>query len=566
MMVTFFKSLFDKKATYTKYENVLASIKQGPKQLDLIQQIRKSHDEKEKEELKKQLGVVCFGGKFTERKAAALVESSRLVILDFDHVNVPVKRQELLLLPYIHAVWISPSGDGLKALVKTSSDNYIGHYKALVKEIKGVDTSGKDICRACFISYDPSLYLNPHSDIYTKVLETVYNDEQKLEKLKTWLENKGEHFVSGNRNNFLAKLAGACNRFGIDRGFVESAFATSYVASDFSFREMQGVVNSIYTSYAANFNTQSFDEVISESKTKEILSSVLVTNDAIYLNDVAKDLLNDYENGTPGGGTTYFPSIDSIYRPLPGDLNVLSGISNSGKSAISKQLDMVAAVMEGRKCAAFSPEEQPPLYYYRELIRTYIGKPVEKEARDRMTLAEFRHGMEFVREHFIFIYPPELPTPEYVLERFAEVIIKHNVKSVTLDPWNQLLHIMAKRDDIYLGETLSKFERFAQNQNVFFTTVCHPNRTEKGADGNYKCPSAWDLNGGPVWSSRATNICMYHRPFFQTDPSDPTCEFHSKKIKRQLISGLPGMVTLDYNRKVGRFYDGGFNPLTNVKT
>jgi len=570
MSITQFKNLYDQKPFYTSIDKVLETIKNGGKQLDLIKQIRASRDKEERNELKKQLSVICFGGKFSERKAAALVEYSRLVVLDFDDASIVTKRQELLLLPYVYAVFVSPSGEGLKALIRVSSDNHLGHWSALHKEIDGVDKSGKDVCRACFMSYDPSLYVNAHSDIYTKVVESAYTDEQKLEKLKVWLANKGEQFKTGNRNNFLAKLAGACNRFGLTEAYVLSVFERDYVkGSDFSLNEAQTVVRSIYKNYSEFHATASFDESFGEARAAEILSSELTTNDVIYLKDVEADLINDYEHGTQGAPTTYFPSIDPIFRPLPGDLNVLSGIGNHGKSAIKKQMDLVRSVKDGHKHCYFSPEEVPPLFWYRELIRSYIGKPLEPGSRDRMTMTEYKRGMDFVKEHFVFVYPPSLPTPDYILERFSEVIIKHGMNSVTLDPWNQLLHIMDKRDDIYLGEVLSKFERFAQQHGIYFTVICHPNRTRKkkdkqgNEDANYDCPDVYDLNGGPTWNARSTNICVYHRPFWGSDKNDPTAEFHSKKIKRQMISGIPGACSLDYNRKTGRFYDGGYSPLDN---
>jgi hypothetical protein len=124
---------------------------------------------------------------------------------------------------------------------------------------------------------------------------------------------------------------------------------------------------------------------------------------------------------------------------------------------------------------------------------------------------------------------------------------------------------MDKRDDIYLGEALTAFESFAQQLQVYMTIICHPNRTSKKSDGNYECPDVYDLNGGPVWNARSTNITMYHRPFYQTNKQDQTCEFHSKKIKKQMLSGIPGVAVLHYDRRTGRFYDNGYNPLEDFK-
>jgi len=141
--------------------------------------------------------------------------------------------------PYVYACFVSPSGDGVKVIVKVSSKNHGAHFKALAKEHPAIDGSGKDIARSCFVSYDPEIYVNEHCEVYTKIVESVYNDDEKYEKLKAWLANKGEKFVSGNRNNFLARLSGACNRFGIPAEYTLTVILRDFVSngSDFSSRE-----------------------------------------------------------------------------------------------------------------------------------------------------------------------------------------------------------------------------------------------------------------------------------------------------------------------------------------
>jgi hypothetical protein len=206
-MVTLFKNLFDNKPYYVATSVIFDKIRTGGTAIDLISQIRSTSDKSVRNELKKQLGVILWSGKFSERKSSALVEYSNLICLDFDNItDVRSFKTSLILNPYIHACFLSPSGDGLKAIIKVSSKNHLCHFKALTKEYSGVDVSGKDISRSCFVSYDPDIYVNEHSEVYTKIVETVYTDEEKYDKLKTWLANKGERFVEGNRNTFLVKL------------------------------------------------------------------------------------------------------------------------------------------------------------------------------------------------------------------------------------------------------------------------------------------------------------------------------------------------------------------------
>src|SRR5690606_27919893 len=113
---------------------------------------------------------ICFGGKFESRYDDKIIEHSGLVILDFDHVkNVPDSKAEICKDEYTFAAFISPSGDGLKVLVKIPPEieNHEKYYYGLIKKYPTLDTTSKNISRVCFASYDPELYLNENSKVFT---------------------------------------------------------------------------------------------------------------------------------------------------------------------------------------------------------------------------------------------------------------------------------------------------------------------------------------------------------------------------------------------------------------
>ena len=126
--------------------------------------------------LKQQLDHVSPSGTFAPwRDANHLQERSGWLVLDFDHLpDLDTARAALLndelLKPEIGLLFTSPSGAGLKALLAADLrvshlDNfngyadYIAEYYAPFGLI--ADRSGKDIARACFLSYAPDAWLNP---------------------------------------------------------------------------------------------------------------------------------------------------------------------------------------------------------------------------------------------------------------------------------------------------------------------------------------------------------------------------------------------------------------------
>jgi hemerythrin superfamily protein len=76
--ITLFPRLVDTKThQHIGLEQVLEGIRVGAKLKPLIDKIRASELKEERDELKKTLPLVTFGGVFTERRASALKEYSR---------------------------------------------------------------------------------------------------------------------------------------------------------------------------------------------------------------------------------------------------------------------------------------------------------------------------------------------------------------------------------------------------------------------------------------------------------------------------------------------------------
>ena len=142
--------------------------------------------------------------------------------MDFDDTGAEYKK-ELEKDEYILSAFVSPSGNGVKALIKipTNPVNHQASFLALQKRYPNLDKGCKDVARICFESYDPKIYINLDSKVFTEQIVTELTtyevekpetDQNRIyENLKKWMASKGEYFTEGNRNNFLAKLAGACN-------------------------------------------------------------------------------------------------------------------------------------------------------------------------------------------------------------------------------------------------------------------------------------------------------------------------------------------------------------------
>lgn len=162
-MVTLFKN-FNEVVEHKTIPTILEEIKTG-KYKHAIVYLRKSFNEKKEEaynKAKKSLPAFTPSGKFVGgRKLEFLTEYSKFIILDIDKLNAADLQNAKHLAnqsEFTFASFISPSGNGLKILVKIDTpknehkETFLAiqdHYEKLLN--LEIDKSGKDITRLCFI-------------------------------------------------------------------------------------------------------------------------------------------------------------------------------------------------------------------------------------------------------------------------------------------------------------------------------------------------------------------------------------------------------------------------------
>ena len=279
--ITCYKSLFNPKAGdfIIPIEKAFNRIKTGTSKI-LLDKIRNESDKEKRNELKKNLPCYLFSGVFSARKDDSLVEHSGLIALDFDGFpddeTFKTWRDTLEADEFTMAVFTSPSGNGLKSIVKipkADKDEHKLFFIALEKyfDCEYFDKSCKNISRACFESFDPKIFINYDSKIWTKKeQESGYNFTERepqiilTEKaeiinrlLKWWTRDFG--LIEGERNNNLFILASSFNEYGIDQIIAESTIISEVVAGSMKDSEVENVIKSAYKSRHL-FGTKYFED------------------------------------------------------------------------------------------------------------------------------------------------------------------------------------------------------------------------------------------------------------------------------------------------------------------
>lgn len=585
-MITAFKNIWAKEPNYITIEHALKRVKEGKSKV-LVEEIRNTIDKEKAGELKKNLPCICFSGKFgADRKDEQIITHSGFIVLDFDNVyDLRDKQTEIISNNNVYACWVSPSGNGLKALVKIADGSkHREHFQALQEVFPEIDKSGINPSRVCYESFDPDIYINENAEVFNKTKKTekivTYertDDDQKIFKnILTWLSNKNEAFVTGERNNFIFKLASACCRFGIHEITANAMINNEFISnSEFTKNEADRAIRSAYKANASRFSSASFDKEILIDKVtrkeleveKAVFDEGLKLKDVIYGIDVKEQALSIYDQGYAKVDGIGVPELDDKFKPKRGEITVLTGIGNYGKSSFKKWYQAMRIILYGEKFASFAPEDNPPEEYYHDFVEIILGCDCSPNNPNRPSRQTYEYVYDLVCKHMFYVYPKDVsPTPQYVMEVFLELIVKENVDGVDIDPFNQMANEYNKfqRSDKYLEWVLSVFARFAQINNIYFWIIAHPVKMQKGGDGNYPCPDVFDLTDGAMWNNKMDNILVYHRPYAQTDPQNPTCEFYSKKIRRQKVVGKKGFIVFEMFFKTRRFLFDGLDVLQKV--
>ena len=280
MQVTIFKDIKDtSQPFYRDVKLVLKRIEEGSSK-ELVKEIRKTKDKEERNELKKRLPAICFSGKFTKRNDISLIEHSGLICLDFDgyksNKELLQEKERLSKNKYIYSAFISPSGKGIKALVKIPSniDKHKDYFNSLKNFINSdyFDSTSKNISRVCYESYDPLIYISEKSSVWDKIDEQEYvekikykdkptiplTDENKIvEILIKWWEKK-YGLRNGERNNNVYILAAAFNDFGVPKTLAEYVMS-NFDSKDFNRNEIIRTINSAYSN-THNFGTKYYED------------------------------------------------------------------------------------------------------------------------------------------------------------------------------------------------------------------------------------------------------------------------------------------------------------------
>jgi hypothetical protein len=531
-------------------ETALSRIQRG-RSKDLIHEIREGGKEK-----KIKLPVVCFSGEFSSRSDEGLFEHSGFIILDFDHVDVNATKTALATDDYIYSCWVSPSGDGIKALVRvTNTERHRDHFRALVTYFNRqhgleVDESGINESRACFESYDPDIiikddykkfgaFTSEHAEAQVPTNEAYsYTDYMKLNLAARMIRNAkdGEKWVTLNRAAMLCGGYIAAGRMEEDEviRILFREIEKRDISSDDHAR--QTIINGVEKGKALPIKAIIDDE---KSAQRELLIN---DGDMSFISSDDEDFrwIDDFSQGKIAVGLdTGDEKLDEYFR-YKKEFVIINGHSNVGKTTTALYLIANSVVRHKWKWVIYSSENRTAS------VKMHLMQFAADRKVGDMNYAQRKSAYKWVQEHFTIINNNQVYSYSDIILFMEKVMRQQEVDGIFIDPYNSL-RLDMRNSSIgvhdYHYEAASQFLTFSKSHEVAVWLNMHAfteAQRRKGADGLPVAPYAEDTEGGGKFVNRSDCFLTLHRKVQSSDHNiRKMSELHIRKVREVETGGQP---------------------------
>ncbi|THU48498.1 hypothetical protein C4D60_Mb09t26880 [Musa balbisiana] len=258
------------------------------------------------------------------------------------------------------------------------------------------------------------------------------------------------------------------------------------------------------------------------------------------------------------GVSTGWRALDELYNVVPGELTVITGVPNSGKSEWIDAL--LCNINETRKWKfLLCSMENKVRDHARKLLEKHINKPFINsryaESTERMSVRELEEGKKWLDDTFYLIRCEDdsFPSIDWVLELAKSAVVRYGIRGLVIDPYNELDHQRSSNqtETEYVSHMLTKIKRFAQHHACHVWFVAHPRQLQ-----NWKGypPNLYDISGSAHFINKCDNGIVIHRNRNANAGPLDRVQVCVRKVRNK-VAGRIGDAFLSYNQTTGKFAD-----------
>jgi replicative DNA helicase len=552
MKATIFKTIYAKNEPHQiSITRALQRIRDGASRTT-VESVRSGNKED-----KLHLPAVLFSGEFSSRHDDDIHEHSGFIVLDFDHVEVESTKRALATDAFIYSCWVSPSGTGIKALVKiVSPERHRDHFRALVRYFDeryglSLDESGINESRACFESFDPDIIIKQSYESFAMLLSEEsataepegptqnFTDYTKLNIAARMVRSAPD----GEKHNTLIKAATLCGGY-VAAGRMEEDEVVRVLSREIQKRDIDNLEAAIsdIKQGIEHGKTRPIRDVVQEEE-EAIRRMQIEDGDFSFLSEDDSDFawIQAYSEGRiPHGLDTGSEEMDKYFR-YKKELVILNGHSNVGKTTVALYMIANSTVRHGWKWLIYSAENKTSSIKM-QLMQMYLDKRAGS-----MSYAERKASYKWVQDNFYIINNDKVYSYLDIMLFMEKVKHQYHIDAVFVDPYNSL-RLDLRRSEMqnthdYHYEAATAFLTFSNTHDTAVWLNMHAvteAQRQKGADGLPRAPYAEDTEGGGKFVNRADCFLTIHRKVQAPDPhTRMMSEIHVRKVRETETGGRP---------------------------
>lgn len=227
---------------------------------------------------------------------------------------------------------------------------------------------------------------------------------------------------------------------------------------------------------------------------------------------------------------------------------IVTGTPGAGKSEWVDELVLRLCLRHQWKIGFFSPENIPIVYHLRKLIEKLTGHRFQNGCG--MTEGLLARSEEFLAENVSHISLKGNATPDRVLAKARELVVRRGCRIFVFDPLNRFDHEPApgQTETQYISNLLNKFTEFATQYNCLLILVAHPRKMNRNpTTGATPRVEMYDINGSADFYNKADYGIVVER-----DKEIGITRVYVDKVKFKHL-GVGGVATFVYDPVNGRY-------------
>ena len=264
--------------------------------------------------------------------------------------------------------------------------------------------------------------------------------------------------------------------------------------------------------------------------------------------DLHGDLRALFDNGFGPGAETGWEEMDKICTYERRRNIIVTGTPGAGKSEWVDELVLRLCLRHQWKIGFFSPENIPIVYHLRKLIEKLTGHRFQNGCG--MTERLLARSEEFLAENVSHISLKGNATPDRVLAKARELVVRRGCRIFVFDPLNRFDHEPApgQTETQYISNLLNKFTEFATQYNCLLILVAHPRKMNRNpTTGATPRVEMYDINGSADFYNKADYGIVVER-----DKEIGITRVYVDKVKFKHL-GVGGVATFVYDPVNGRY-------------